>query len=64
MFQDLAQFTRNKTHNVKNKLAEIMERDRLAPILIGPPPRSIVVKASAWGAGGRGSIPDRVTRKT
>ena len=27
-------------------------------------PRIIVVRASAWGAGGRGSIPDRVTPKT
>ncbi len=30
----------------------------------GPPLRSVVVKASARGAGGRGSIPDRVTPKT
>ncbi len=29
-----------------------------------PPPRSVVVRASARGAGGRGSIPDRVTPKT
>ncbi len=29
-----------------------------------PPPRSIVVIASARGAGGRGSIPERVTPKT
>ena len=29
-----------------------------------PPPRSIVVRASAWGAGGWGSIPNRVTPKT
>ncbi len=28
-----------------------------------PPPRSIVVRASARGAGGRGLIPDRVTPK-
>ena len=27
------------------------------------PPRSIVVRTSARGAGGRGSIPDRVTPK-
>ncbi len=26
-----------------------------------PPPRSIVVRVSARGAGGQGSIPDRVT---
>ncbi len=30
----------------------------------GPPLRSTVVRASARGAGGRGSIPDRVTPKT
>ncbi len=29
-----------------------------------PPLRSTVVRASARGAGGRGSIPDRVTPKT
>ncbi len=29
-----------------------------------PPPRSVVVRASARGAGGRGSIPDRVTPQT
>ncbi len=31
---------------------------------VGPPPRSIVVRASARGAGGPVSIPDRVTQKT
>ncbi len=29
-----------------------------------PPPRSLVVRASAGVAGGRGSIPDHVTSKT
>ncbi len=34
------------------------------PILTRPPLRSTVVRASARGAGGRGSIPDSVTPKT
>ncbi len=34
-----------------------------SPLLLDRP-RSIVVRASAQGAGGRGSIPDRVTPKT
>ncbi len=34
------------------------------PADIRPPPRSVVVRASAQGAGGRGSIPDCVTPKT
>ncbi len=38
--------------------------DRNCPMYLKPPPRSVVVRASARGAGGRGSIPDRVTPKT
>ncbi len=38
--------------------------DPSQPIRTGPPPRSIVVRASPQGAGGRGLIPDRVTPKT
>ncbi len=34
------------------------------PRSLPTPPRSTVVRASARGAGGRGSIPDRVTPKT
>ncbi len=34
----------------------------IVPIHIIPPPRSTLVRASAWGAGGRGSIPDHVTK--
>ncbi len=35
-----------------------------SPHPLPPPLRSTVVRASVQGAGGRGSIPDRVTPKT
>ncbi len=41
----------------------ITQKYPILPMAWGPPPRSVVVRASARGAGGRGSIPDRVTPK-
>ncbi len=42
----------------------LLERFDVLSGSVIPPLRSTVVRASARGAGGRGSIPDRVTPKT
>ncbi len=32
----------------------MLHKDRHGPLIVSPPTRSTVVRASAWGAGGRG----------
>ncbi len=41
-----------------------VKRSEKYPTFTHRPPSIIVIRASARGAGGRGSIPDRVTPKT
>ena len=55
---------KNNSVNLTNAYFIADVRVFACPFKTTPPQRSIVVRASARGAGGRGSIPDRVTPKT
>ena len=60
----LTDHTEDEVPSSLNPNPKVNQQPHSHPTPDSPPLRSTVVRASARGVGGRGSIPDRVTPKT